>query len=159
MSNAAPSTTPEVFTEIERSDDFRRLKKKHRSFVLPVAVLFLVWYFAYVLLADYAHDFMATPVFGNINVGLLLGLGQFVTTFAITTWYVMYANRNLDPLAEKIRDQYELPDEHSASTGPAGTTATGTPATGSAAAGTVAAEPADGAHADVASRTGRRSQS
>ena len=109
MSNAAPSTSPKVFTEIEQSDDFRRLKKKHRSFVLPVALLFLVWYFAYVLLADYAHDFMATPVFGNVNVGLLLGLGQFVTTFAITTWYVVYANRNLDPLAEKIRDEYEVP--------------------------------------------------
>jgi uncharacterized membrane protein (DUF485 family) len=57
----------------------------------------------YVLLADYAHDFMATPVLGNINVGLLLGLGQFVSTFAITMWYVWYANRKLDPLAEELR--------------------------------------------------------
>ena len=140
MSNAAPSTTPEVFTEIERSDDFRRLKRKHRSFVLPVALLFLVWYFAYVLLADYAHDFMATPVLGNINVGLLLGLGQFVTTFAITTWYVMYANRHLDPLAEKIRDQYELPDH-------------------TIVASTGNAEPAHADAADASSRTGRRAQS
>lgn len=68
-----------------------------------MAVAFLVWYFAYVLLADYAHEFMGTPVFGNINIGLLLGLGQFVTTFAITTWYVSWANRRLDPLAEEIR--------------------------------------------------------
>jgi len=75
--------------------------------VFPVAVGFLVWYFAYVLLADYAHDFMATPVIGNVNVGLLFGLGQFVTTFAITTWYVWWANRNLDPLAEEIRADLE----------------------------------------------------
>lgn len=68
-----------------------------------MAVAFLVWYFAYVLLAAYAHEFMATPVIGNINIGLLLGLGQFVTTFAITTWYVSWANRRLDPLAEEIR--------------------------------------------------------
>jgi len=107
MSNAAPSTSAEVFTEIERSRPFRRLKRKHRSFVFPVAILFLLWYFAYVLLADYAHEFMATPVIGNVNVGLLLGLGQFVTTFAITTWYVMYANRELDPIAESIRAQYD----------------------------------------------------
>jgi len=72
-----------------------------------VAVAFLVWYFAYVLLAAYAHEFMATPVIGNINVGLLLGLGQFVTTFAITTWYVSWANRKLDPLAEEIRADLE----------------------------------------------------
>jgi uncharacterized membrane protein (DUF485 family) len=46
---------------------------------------------------------MATPVFGAVNVGLLFGLGQFVTTFVITMAYVAYANRKLDPTAEKIR--------------------------------------------------------
>lgn len=107
MTNVVPPIPAETFTEVERSEEFRRLKKRHRSFVLPVAALFLVWYFTYVLLADYAHDFMATPVFGNINVGLLFGLGQFVSTFAITTWYVVYANRNLDPLATEIREEIE----------------------------------------------------
>lgn len=72
-----------------------------------MAVLFLVWYFAYVLLAAYAANFMATPVFGNINVGLLLGLGQFVSTFAITMLYVRYANRSLDPLTEQLRADLE----------------------------------------------------
>jgi uncharacterized membrane protein (DUF485 family) len=91
------------YLAVEESPQFRELKRRHRSFVLPVAALFLVWYLAYVLLADYAHDFMATPVIGNVNVGLLLGLAQFVTTFAITMWYVWYANRKLDPLAEELR--------------------------------------------------------
>jgi uncharacterized membrane protein (DUF485 family) len=91
------------YLAVEESPQFRELKRRHRSFVLPVAALFLVWYLVYVLLADYAHDFMATPVLGNINVGLLLGLGQFVSTFAITMWYVWYANRKLDPLAEELR--------------------------------------------------------
>ena len=91
------------YLEVEESPQFRELKRRHRSFVLPVAALFLIWYFAYVLLADYAVGFMSTPVFGNINVGLLLGLAQFVTTFAITMWYVWYANRKLDPLAEELR--------------------------------------------------------
>jgi len=71
--------------------------------VFPLGIAFLLWYFAYVLLADYAHEFMSTPVFGNINLGLLLGLAQFVTTFAITTWYVSHANRKVDPLADEIR--------------------------------------------------------
>ena len=88
---------------VEQSERFQTLKKRHRGFVFPVAIAFLVWYFAYVLLAAYAKDFMATPVFGNVNVGLLFGLGQFVTTFAVTTWYVVYANRELDPLADEIR--------------------------------------------------------
>jgi len=152
MSNAAPSTSPKVFTEIEQSDDFRRLKKKHRSFVLPVALLFLVWYFAYVLLADYAHDFMATPVFGNVNVGLLLGLGQFVTTFAITTWYVVYANRNLDPLAEKIRDEYEVPATTE-------TTDTSTRTAGSTGTAGTAGTAGTSSRAAASSRAGKRARS
>ena len=95
------------YLRVEDSPQFRELKRRHRSFVLPVAALFLIWYFAYVLLADYAHDFMATPVFGNVNVGLLLGLGQFVTTFAITMWYVWYANHTLDPISADIRADLE----------------------------------------------------
>jgi uncharacterized membrane protein (DUF485 family) len=96
-----------AYLETEASPRFKELKRRHRSFVLPVAALFLVWYFTYVLLADFAHDFMSTPVFGNVNVGLLFGLGQFVTTFAITTWYVWYAGRKLDPIADEIRGELE----------------------------------------------------
>ena len=59
------------------------------------------------LLGAFAHDFMATKVIGNINVGLLLGLGQFVTTFVITGLYVRFANKELDPRAEAIRTKLE----------------------------------------------------
>ncbi len=95
------------FTEVQTGEQFRELRKRHRSFVFPMAVAFLLWYFAYVLLADYAHDFMATPVFGNVNIGILLGLAQFVSTFAITMWYVSYANRRLDPIAANLRHELE----------------------------------------------------
>jgi len=105
----AGSTTVD-YQEVEASENFRQLKRRHRGFVFPLAVAFLLWYFAYVLLADYAHEFMSTPVWGNINVGLLLGLGQFATTFAITTWYVSFANRRLDPVADEIRGQLTAAD-------------------------------------------------
>jgi len=91
----------------EKNPAFIELKRRHRSFVFPLTVFFLVWYFAYVILAAYAHDFMATPVFGVINVGLLLGFGQFVTTFVITMTYVSFANRRLDPLAAELRADLE----------------------------------------------------
>ncbi len=48
---------------------------------------------------------MAQRVWGYITVGLLLGLGQFVTTFAITMWYVSFANRKLDPMSAAIRER------------------------------------------------------
>jgi uncharacterized membrane protein (DUF485 family) len=105
MSDSARQAPPGAhdYQGVAESEEFRGLQRRHRSFVFPLAIAFLVWYFLYVLLAAFAHDFMATPVFGSVNVGLLFGLGQFVTTFVITMAYVSYANRKLDPTAEKIR--------------------------------------------------------
>ncbi|AJT40519.1 DUF485 domain-containing protein [Psychromicrobium lacuslunae] len=95
------------FVAIQGEERFQRLRRRHRSFVFPLAVIFLLWYFLYVLLADYAHGFMSIKVFGSINIGLIFGLLQFVTTFGITTWYVIYSNRKLDPLAVEIREEIE----------------------------------------------------
>ena len=95
------------FEQVQSTERFQELRKRHRSFVFPMAVAFLLWYFAYVLLADYAVEFMSTKVWGNINVGLILGLLQFISTFAITGWYVSYSNRKLDPIAAEIRNEIE----------------------------------------------------
>jgi uncharacterized membrane protein (DUF485 family) len=95
------------FEQVQSTGRFQELRRRHRSFVFPMAVAFLLWYFAYVLLADYAVEFMSTKVWGNINVGLILGLLQFISTFAITGWYVSYSNRKLDPIAAEIRNEIE----------------------------------------------------
>ncbi|MFL4480470.1 DUF485 domain-containing protein [Paeniglutamicibacter sp. ORCA_105] len=95
------------FVKEQDSEEFRELRKTHRSFVFPMAIIFLLWYFAYVLLADYAHEFMSIKVWGNVNVGLLLGLLQFVSTFGITAAYVSYSNKKLDPKATALRKRLE----------------------------------------------------
>ncbi|ASU78809.1 DUF485 domain-containing protein [Actinopolyspora erythraea] len=99
--------TTEQWTEAHASADFVALRRRLRGFVFPVAALFLGWYLLYVLLADYAHGFMSVKLFGNINVGLVLGLLQFVSTFVITGVYVRFANRRLDPVAGRIREELE----------------------------------------------------
>lgn len=95
------------YIAVEQSDRFQGLKRMQRSFIFPMAAFFLIWYFAYVLLAAFAVDFMSQRVWGDITVGLLFGLGQFVTTFAITMAYVSFANRKIDPVATQIRDELE----------------------------------------------------
>lgn len=89
------------------SAEFAALRKRLRSFVFPMTAFFLSWYFAYVLLAAFAPQFMATRVVGNVNVGLIFGLLQFASTFAITTLYVRFADRNLDPIGGQIRERVE----------------------------------------------------
>ena len=95
------------YPAFEASPRFVELKKRHRSFVFPVLIAALVWYLLYVILATYASAWMGTPVFGVINIGLILGLLQFVTTFVITSWYVSYANKKLDPIAAELRAELE----------------------------------------------------
>jgi uncharacterized membrane protein (DUF485 family) len=107
----APARVPDeqAFLDMQASPEFQELKSRFRKFVFPMTAVFLVWYIGYVLLATYAVDFMAAPVLGSINVGIILGLGQFVSTFAITWAYVHFANRNLDPRAAAIRAELEGP--------------------------------------------------
>lgn len=110
MSTTDPATSvsgPDPWAEAHSSAEFVELRRRLRRFVFPMAVLFLAWYLIYVLLADYAHGFMSIKLVGNINVGLVLGLLQFVSTFVITALYVRFANRRLDPIAENIRVEVE----------------------------------------------------
>lgn len=101
------------YIAVEESSRFRTLKRTQRSFIFPLAAFFLIWYFVYVLLAAFATEFMSQRVWGDITIGLLLGLGQFVTTFAITMAYVAFANRKLDPIATEIREELERKEERS----------------------------------------------
>jgi len=105
--DGADSRPADIWITAQHSEEFARLRKRLRGFVFPMTVAFLAWYLLYVLLSDYAHDFMSTKVVGNINIGLIFGLLQFVSTFVITSLYVRHANRKLDPVAEKIRDDIE----------------------------------------------------
>lgn len=75
-----------------------------------MTVAFLVWYFLYVLFAVYAVDFMSTTVIGEINVGLIFGVLQFVSTFGITFLYIRFADRQVDPRAAEIRNKMESGD-------------------------------------------------
>ena len=96
-----------AFQEVQASAEFIELRSRFRRFAFPMTAAFLIWYFAYVLLSTYAESFMNIRVFGNVSLGILLGLLQFLTTFVITWIYIRHANKNLDPLAAKLRDKLE----------------------------------------------------
>jgi uncharacterized membrane protein (DUF485 family) len=108
VTTEVPSTTSaERYLEIQRSDEFAGLRKSLRGFVFPMTAAFFLWYALYVLLSAYARDFMAIKIVGHINVALLLGLLQFVSTFVIAWLYSRYADKNLDPVADRIRAELD----------------------------------------------------
>lgn len=110
----SPETPREItaaeFHAAQASPEFQELKRRLRAFVFPMTIAFLVWYFLYVLLAVYAVDFMSRKVWGEINVGLVFGLLQFVTTFGITALYIRFAGREVDPRAAALREGMESGD-------------------------------------------------
>ncbi len=102
-----PIIDGDVYVAVQASEEFAGLRKALRSFVFPMTIAFLTWYLLYVVLSAYARDFMGHKLVGNINVAFVFGILQFVSTFGIAILYSRYANRKLDPIADKIRAELE----------------------------------------------------
>jgi len=103
-----PDTTdPDRYLAVQSSPEFVHLRRALRGFVFPMTAFFLSWYLLYVVLAAFAPHYMAIKVVGNVNIGLIFGLLQFVSTFAITTVYVQFASRSLDPVSSQICKRVE----------------------------------------------------
>ncbi|MGH1561326.1 DUF485 domain-containing protein [Mumia sp. DW29H23] len=96
-----------AYARIHSTDEFRTLKRKYVGFVVPVTIGFMSWYLLYVICSNWAPGFMSTQIVGNINVALVFGLLQFVTTFGIAIWYSKFSAKNLDPIADKLRADYD----------------------------------------------------
>ncbi|GAA0451669.1 membrane protein [Paractinoplanes deccanensis] len=111
MTTEVPSTSAERYVAVQQSEEFGRLRHIVRSFVFPMTAAFFLWYALYVLLSAYARGFMSTKLVGNINVALVFGLLQFVSTFLIAWYYSRYAARKIDPLAEQIYNEIESGDK------------------------------------------------
>ena len=118
MSTDTPASAPaesaaERYLAVQRSDEFAGLRRALRGFIFPMTVAFFLWYALYVILSAYARGFMGTKLFGNINVALVFGLLQFVSTFVIAWLYSRFADRKIDPVADRIRAEIgEVTHEH-----------------------------------------------
>jgi uncharacterized membrane protein (DUF485 family) len=106
-SSMGSSEQDRVWAETQASPEFQDLKRKFRGFAFPLTIAFLAWYFLYVILTAFAREWIATPVIGNINIALVLGLLQFASTFLIMWLYERHSSKNLDAASEKIRDQVD----------------------------------------------------
>jgi uncharacterized membrane protein (DUF485 family) len=93
------------FVRIQQSAEFAKLRSGLRRFVFPVSVLFFLWYLGFVVLAAYGAEFMSRRLFGAVNVGLVLGILQFVSTVVITLAYRRYARHRIDPQVAALREE------------------------------------------------------
>ena len=95
-----------VYDELVQSAEFKELRRRYAVFVLPATLVFLGWYLLYVLASNWAHDFMSERVVGHINVALIFGVLQFVSTFLIAWLYARHMNSQVDELAAGLEKRY-----------------------------------------------------
>ncbi|EFL18086.1 DUF485 domain-containing protein [Streptomyces sp. C] len=99
---AAPGAS-DIYLEVQRSAAFQEVRGRYRRFVVPATAGFFLWYVAYVVAATAAPGLMARPVAGAVNVALLAGLGQFLSTFLLTWAYARHARLRRDRAALDLR--------------------------------------------------------
>jgi uncharacterized membrane protein (DUF485 family) len=93
----------DVYLQVQRSAAFQEVRSRYRRFVVPAVIVFFTWYVAYVVTATTAPGLMARPVAGAVNVAMVAGLGQFLTTFLFTWAYARHARLRRDRAALELR--------------------------------------------------------
>ncbi|MEV7426767.1 DUF485 domain-containing protein [Streptomyces sp. NPDC091212] len=102
-SRPAGGAACDIYREVQRSAAFQEVRGRYRRFVVPASIAFLVWYLAYVVAATTAPGLMARPVAGAVNVAMVAGLGQFLSTFLLTWAYARHARLYRDRAALELR--------------------------------------------------------
>jgi uncharacterized membrane protein (DUF485 family) len=90
------------YVAIGQDERFIVLRRKAGRVAFLVTALLFVWYFLYVIAAAFARDLMRHRLAGNINVALVFGVLQFVSTFFLAWLYSRYSRRVLDPLRAQV---------------------------------------------------------
>jgi uncharacterized membrane protein (DUF485 family) len=100
-------SSEQAYADLAADPGFAQLRRNYRRFAVPATIAFLVWYVTYVVCNNWARGFMDTPVVGHVNVAVVFGLLQFLSTFVIAALYARHAGRELDPLATQLRERFE----------------------------------------------------
>jgi len=77
-----------VWDRVAASSGFRDLLAAKRAFIVPAFIFFLVYYFLLPVLVGYAPRFMATKIWGDVNLAYLFALSQFFMAWIIAALYV-----------------------------------------------------------------------
>ncbi|HEV2921419.1 MAG TPA: DUF485 domain-containing protein [Actinomycetota bacterium] len=90
---------------VAKDPEMIELENRHRRFVWPITIFFLVYYLALPVLAGTAPDLMGTKVFGEFTFGYLFALSEFLMAFVVAWVYARWAARRMDPLATDLREK------------------------------------------------------
>jgi uncharacterized membrane protein (DUF485 family) len=90
---------------VGRDPEMVELERRHRRFVWPATVFFLIYYLALNVLAGTSPDLMGTKLVGEFTFGYLFALSQFLMAFVVAWVYSRWAASRIDPLATDLREK------------------------------------------------------
>jgi uncharacterized membrane protein (DUF485 family) len=105
---AAKETTmdPRQLETIQNHPDFIRLTSKRARLGWSLTLVMLAIYFGFILLLAFSPATLGTPFGGGVmTVGIPVGVAIIVSAIVLTGVYVYRANRELDPLNERVRKE------------------------------------------------------
>ena len=91
---------------IANHPSYRELKAKRTRLGWWLTLAMMVVYYGFILLVAFDKEFLSRRIGeGVMTVGIPIGFGVIVFTIAVTAYYVNRANREFDPLAEKVAEE------------------------------------------------------
>jgi uncharacterized membrane protein (DUF485 family) len=90
---------------VGKDPEMVELERRHRRFVWPATIFFLLYYLSLNVLAGTSPDLMGNKLFGEFTFGYLFALSQFLMAFVVAWVYARWAATRIDPLATDLREK------------------------------------------------------
>jgi len=91
---------------IANHPSYQELKARRTRLGWWLTLAMMVVYYGFILLVAFDKELLSRRIGeGVMTVGIPIGFGVIIFTIAITAYYVNRANREFDPLAEKVAQE------------------------------------------------------
>ncbi|AEB58903.1 DUF485 domain-containing protein [Ectopseudomonas mendocina] len=98
--------TSNELEHIQQHPDFIQLVRHKQRLTWSLTAAMLLIYYGFVLLVAFAPGVLGQSLSGGVtSVGMLVGCGVILLSFALTGIYVAYTNSVIDPLNDKVKQE------------------------------------------------------
>jgi uncharacterized membrane protein (DUF485 family) len=93
--------------EVIESADFKRLVRRRWTVSLVLLAVLFVSYYGFILLVSTKKELVSTRIGEVTTLAIPLGIAAIVVAWALTAFYVAWANKSYDPEVERLKGQLE----------------------------------------------------
>jgi uncharacterized membrane protein (DUF485 family) len=90
---------------VTQSKEFKALVSLRWKVSMVLLTLLFVSYYGYILLVATAKDFVSQQVGEVTTLAIPLGIAAIVFAWALTAFYVAWANKSYDPEVERLKGE------------------------------------------------------